>query len=173
TSPRSSDAPRVPPALRAERLASRGEARAEYRRSGSLRGPRLSRVAELGELGQTREREDALVLLAVDHPGRIGVHTRLHAALIEGLVIPEWIALHVRQAVGGRPEPGLLLFARGSPVGAIEYRLVLLEVLREGDPVAFGRSEIGGEDEGGDGGGRHAPGGRGPGQRLQGRARAG
>src|SRR5437879_9370800 len=84
--------------------------------------PRLSRVAELGELGQALEREHALVLLAVDHPGGIGAHPRPHAALVDGLVIPEGIAFHVRQALRGRPEPGLLLFARGSPVGAIENR---------------------------------------------------
>src|SRR3990172_3802356 len=70
------------------------------------------------KLRQLVEREHALVTLAGDHPGRI----RLYAdalAEVGPRFEPFRVALDVWEELRRRPEPGLLLFARRSPEGAV------------------------------------------------------
>src|SRR5260370_7755592 len=93
-------------------------------RVGLARG----REAEFRQRGEPVEGHDALVLLAVDHPRRIGAHGHLLTE-IQARTESFRIAFHVRELVGGRPEPGLLLFARGSPKAAIEGAFALPQLL--------------------------------------------
>src|SRR5437588_339513 len=81
-------------------------------------------------LRELLERHDTLVALAADDPGRIAADV---GALAAGRVgsDPPRVTLHIREQRRRRPEPGLLLFARGSPVGAVEDGARRGEVTRE------------------------------------------
>ena len=118
--------------------------RAEPRHSPRSR--RRGREVEAGELGKPVERQDALVLLAVDDPGRVCANRHRRAEILARVEALR-IAFHVRQLTDARPEPGLLLLARRSPEGAVEHGAAPREVLGEGDPVLVRRRHIDGEDE--------------------------
>src|SRR5215468_1544984 len=102
--------------------------------------------AELRQLGETIQGHHAFVLLAVDHPGGIGAHGHLLAQILTR-IDALGIALHVRQLIHGRPEPGLLLFARGSPERPIEDRVAAFQMLGEGHLIAGGGREVRRENE--------------------------
>lgn len=110
----------------------------------------------MGELSQLVQGENPLPALLAHDPGRIGLDPDL-GAQIRARIHPFGITFYVGQLVGGgRPEPGLLLFARGSPIGAVHDRSRLLEVARQRHLVGgwrgCGRREDeSAEDDGADG----------------------
>jgi hypothetical protein len=91
-------------------------------------------MTEARQFRELVERENTLAALAVDRPRGVCLHSDALAE-IGARIDPLRIALHVRQLIGGRPEPGLLLLARGSPVGAVHDSPHLFEVPREGQLV--------------------------------------
>ena len=90
------------------------------------------------QLGELIERLDALSALAVDNPRRI----RLDADLLTQVgsrIQPLCIAFDVGNLGRRGPEPGLLLFAGGSPEGAVHDGLRVCEMPGEGGRIPLRR----------------------------------
>src|SRR5206468_11540898 len=108
---------------------------------GGLAASLLALVAEARQLRELVERAYALPPLVAHDPGWVDLHAHLLAEIGTGIDTLQ-VAFHVRHLVRGRPEPGLLLDARRSPVGAVHDRPGLLEVACE-RPLVAGRARRG------------------------------
>jgi hypothetical protein len=113
----------------------------------SLMSPHAGRVVESRQLRELVEREHALSPLVAHDPRGIGLHAYLPAEIRTGIDSPR-VTLDVRQLGRGGPEPGLLLLARGSPVGSVHDRACFLEVARQRRLVAGRRRRWRREHEG-------------------------
>src|SRR5262245_48255106 len=100
----------------------------------------------MGHLRQLIERKDSLTPLVADDPRGVGLDADLLTQL-RARIDALWVALDVRELFCGRPEPGLLLFARGSPVGAIHDRAGLPQMAGKRGLVSGRGRGWGGEHE--------------------------
>jgi hypothetical protein len=104
--------------------------RSSQTRTRLAAAPTRTRKTETRPLGELIEREHAFAPLLVHDPCRIGLHADLPATLGVGIDTLR-IAFDVGQIVRGRPEPGLLLLARRSPVGSVHHGASGLEMASE------------------------------------------
>src|SRR5262245_8142877 len=108
--------------------------------------PCLGRIAEPRKVRELFQGEDALTPVPLEYPGRVRLDSNRLAEIRPGVDTLR-ITLDVRYLIGGRPEPGLLLFASRSPKRPIHDRAALFQVACQRRLIADRCGPGRGEDE--------------------------